>query len=69
MFISVINYRFRQIASNIKRGGGTLFHFFSQQSFFLNLNIEDLMLIFFYFYWGGGHIANCREMNKSNVKV
>lgn len=56
MFISVINYRFRQIASNIKRGGGTLFHFFSQQSFFLNLNIEDLMLNFFLFGGRGGGI-------------
>lgn len=68
MFISVINYRFRQIASNIKRGGYT-FSLFLPAIIFLKFKYRRFNVDFFLFLLGGGHIANCREMNKSNVKV
>lgn len=69
MFISVINYRFRQIASNIKRGGYT-FSLFLPANIFLKFKYRRFNVDFFFiFIGGGGHIANCREMNKSNVKV
>lgn len=55
MFISVINYRFRQIASNIKRGGGGYtFSLFLPANIFLKFKYRRFNVDFFLFLLGGG---------------